>query len=104
MAAPVTVLVEALETELRAVGTPSRALHEKRYLKSELQFLGASVWEIRRIVRAGLAHLELDHSELAALVRELWREPIHERRMAAVALLELRENDLGVADMALVEE
>jgi hypothetical protein len=38
MAASVTILVEAMETELRAVGTPSRALHEKRYLKSDLQF------------------------------------------------------------------
>src|SRR4029077_8791758 len=39
-----------------------------------------------------------------ALVRDLWREPIHERRMAAVVALELRQSELGAADLPLVEE
>ena len=32
---------------------------------------------------------ELTHDQLMALVEALWAEPVHERRMAAVALLEL---------------
>jgi hypothetical protein len=37
-------LADALETRLRADGTPERAEGEKRYLKSDLEFLGATVW------------------------------------------------------------
>jgi len=33
--------VAAIEDGLRAVGTPERAEGEKRYLKSDLEFLGA---------------------------------------------------------------
>jgi hypothetical protein len=36
-----------IEEQLRAVGTPERAAGEKRYLKSELEHLGATVWQNR---------------------------------------------------------
>jgi 3-methyladenine DNA glycosylase AlkD len=104
MAGVVTRLAAEIESTLRAVGTPERAAQEKRYLKSDLVCLGASVWEIRRAVKAVVDRESLDHDRLVALVRELWREPMHERRMAAVAALELRESELGTADLALVEE
>jgi len=103
MTPEVTHLVSGLDAALRAAGTPERASQEKRYLKSDLQFLGASVWEIRRAVKGVIDREALDHDGLVALVSELWREPVHERRMAAVAALELRENELGIADLALVE-
>ena len=103
MAPEVTRLVSGLEAALSAAGTPERASREKRYLKSDLHFLGASVWEIRRAVKVVIDREALDHDGLVALVSELWREPVHERRMAAVAALELRERVLGIADMALVE-
>lgn len=45
------VLADELEERLRSVATPERAEHEKRYLKSELTFLGARVGEIRAAVR-----------------------------------------------------
>jgi 3-methyladenine DNA glycosylase AlkD len=104
MAGAVTRLAAEIEATLRVAGTPERAAQEKRYLKSDLQFLGASVWEIRRAVKVVLDRESLDHDRLVALVRELWREPMHERRMAAVAALDLRESQLGTADLALVEE
>jgi 3-methyladenine DNA glycosylase AlkD len=104
MVASVTHLVEELDAALRASGAPERAAQEKQYLKSDLEFLGASVWEIRRAVKAVVDREALDHDALVALVEELWREPIHERRMAAVAALELRERELGVADLELVEK
>jgi 3-methyladenine DNA glycosylase AlkD len=104
MVSEVTHLAHQIEDALRAAGTPERAAQEKRYLKSDLEFLGASVWEIRRVVKTLLQGNALDHDGLVALVRELWREPMHERRMAAVAALELRGRELGVADMPLIEE
>jgi 3-methyladenine DNA glycosylase AlkD len=104
MVTEVTHVAREIEDALRAAGTPERAAQEKRYLKSELKFLGASVWEIRRIIKSVLEGNALDHDGLVALVRELWREPMHERRMAAVAALELSERELGVADMPLIEE
>jgi len=100
----VTQLSQEIEGVLRAAGTPERAEQEKRYLKSDLEVLGASVWEIRRAVKSALEGQSLDHDGLVALVRELWREPMHERRMAAVVALELREGELGVADLPLIEE
>jgi hypothetical protein len=41
-----------LEAGLRAIGTPERAAHEQRYLKSDLEHLGATVWQIRREVKS----------------------------------------------------
>jgi len=90
--------------ELRAVARPERAAQERRYLKSELEFLGASVREIRRVVQAftkGAA--PLTHDRLTALVEALWAQPVHERRMAAVVLLELHPKLLGPGDLPLIE-
>ena len=104
MGSGVTQLAREIEDAMRAAGTPERADQEKRYLKSDLEFLGASVWEIRQAVKSALQGQSLDHDGLVALVRELWRDPMHERRMAAVAALELRAGELGVGDMPLIEE
>jgi 3-methyladenine DNA glycosylase AlkD len=103
MAGQITGLVTELEATMRQTGTPERAEQEKRYLKSDLAFLGASIWEIRRAVKVGLESKALDHEGLIELVEALWREPIFELRLAAVVALELRERELGVADLALVE-
>jgi len=96
-------LADLITDELRAVARPERAEQEKRYLKSDLHFLGASVWEIRRVVQAFIKETPLTHDRLTALVEALWAEPIHERRMAAVALLELHPTLLSPADLPLVE-
>jgi 3-methyladenine DNA glycosylase AlkD len=98
------MLAARLEARLRAVATAERAEHEKRYLKSDLQFLGATVWQIQAAVRDELKSLgAVDHEMLVAGVEHLWTEPIHERRMAAVVLLEMRSKLLSVADLALIE-
>ena len=44
----------AVADALRAVGTADRAAQEKRYLKSELEFFGVTVPEMRRVVRAAV--------------------------------------------------
>ncbi|HEU4488328.1 MAG TPA: DNA alkylation repair protein, partial [Actinomycetota bacterium] len=86
------------------MATAERAANEKRYLKSDLEFLGATVGDIRKSVRAVVRdHKWLDHDQLVALVEELWRKPIHERRMAAVVLLESRVDLLTGDDLDLLE-
>ena len=97
-------LADLLTDELRAVARPERAKQEKRYLKSDLEFLGASVYEIRRVLKAFLkGATPLTHDRLVPLVEALWEPPIHERRMAAVALLELHPRLLSAADLPLIE-
>src|SRR5947208_26454 len=44
-------LARAIETELERTGSPERAASEKRYLKSDLDFLGATLADIRRVAR-----------------------------------------------------
>jgi len=95
---------DRIEIELRAVGTTERATHEKRYLKSDLEFAGATVWQIRAAAKAFVRESAgIGHDQLVILVEELWRKPMHERRQAAVVLLELHAGHLGPADLPLLE-
>jgi tetratricopeptide (TPR) repeat protein len=83
------VLADRIERELREVGTSQRAEGEKRYLKSNLEHLGATLGQTRRAVRDFRAeHPDLSHDELVALVEALWAKPVHERRAAAALLLD----------------
>jgi len=92
-----------IESVLRAIGSPKRAESEKRYLKSDLTFLGTTVWQIRAAVKQASGGQVFDHDQLVELVTVLWAEPIHERRMAAVMLLDLHLKLLSAADLPLVE-
>jgi 3-methyladenine DNA glycosylase AlkD len=94
---------DLITDELRAVAQPERAVSEKAYLKSHLEFLGASVWEIRRLGQAFSKGTSLTHDELVGLVEALWAEPLFERRMAAAVLLELHPKLLSPADLPLIE-
>jgi 3-methyladenine DNA glycosylase AlkD len=95
---------DEIEARLRQVATPERAIQEKRYLKSDLDFLGATVWQIRGEVKAAIPGMgALDHDELIALVEALWSGPIFERRMAASVMLERRSGLLDVADLPFLE-
>jgi 3-methyladenine DNA glycosylase AlkD len=97
-------LAVRIERQLLAVGDAERAEHEQRYLKSELEHAGVRVPAIRKIARAALAeHATLGHDGLVELVNALWARPLHECRMAAVELLELRSDALRPVDMKLVE-
>jgi len=98
------LIADSLECQIRRVATAERATNEKRYLKSDLTFLGAGVGVIRRSVRAAVKdHGAMGHDELIALVEELWRKPVHERRMAAVVCLESCDRLLTIKDLDLLE-
>jgi len=97
-------LVGGMERELRAAGTAERAEGEKRYLKSDLDFVGASLGDMRRITRElWREHRPMTRDDLVALVEILWQQPLFERRMAAAILLELGADALSVDDLPILE-
>jgi 3-methyladenine DNA glycosylase AlkD len=94
---------DGLERRLREIGSPERAAGARRYLKSDLEFLGASVPEIRRELRAATKAIgQMTPRDLVTLAEVLWRRPIHERRLAAVLLLALHADLLVPADLDLL--
>ena len=93
-----------IERKLREVADPARAEHEKRYLKSDLEFIGVGVPAMRLVVREFLRERgKLGREQLLGLVRALWQRPIHERKMAAIDLLDRHKKLLLPEDIALIE-
>jgi 3-methyladenine DNA glycosylase AlkD len=89
---------------LRPLADPERAGQAKRYLKSDLAFLGVSVPGIRAaVIEADRSLRGLGRDEALAWARALWREPVHERRTAAIEVLRRHVRGLRPADLALVE-
>ena len=97
-------IAAAIDAELRRHRNPVRAPAEKAYLKSDLEFLGVGLPAMRMII-GGVKrqHGGLDRQGLVALVRMLWGQPVFERRMMAVLLLEAFQPLLRPADIALLE-
>ncbi|MGZ4618483.1 MAG: DNA alkylation repair protein [Frankiaceae bacterium] len=97
-------LARDVQTQLREQGVPERAAGEKAYLRSDLEFYGATVPQIRRTVKAFRArHPDLGHDDLVGLVQALWDRPVHECRSAAVTLLELYGEQLEAGDSVVIE-
>ncbi len=98
-------LADEIDRELRARGTPERATKEKTYLKSGLEHYGVTVPDLRSVTKAvGRKHGPLGHDQLVAAVTELWAVPVHERRMAAVELLDQNVAGLRSRDIKLLEQ
>lgn len=97
------VLAARIDAALRARAVPERAAGEKAYLKSALEHYGTSVPATRGAVREALAGARLEHEGLIDVVVALWEVPVHERRAAAVELLEMHRTVLGVDDAPLLE-
>jgi len=96
--------VAEIDTELQSRGTPDRAEHEKAYLKSTLTHYGTTVPAIRSVTKSIARQVpDLDHDALIAAVIALWAAPVHERRMAAVELLELNAKLLEPHDLTFLE-
>ncbi len=96
--------VVEIDDALRSRGTPDRAVHEQAYLKSDLEFYGVSVPDIRAVAKSVLRqHADLRRVDLIAVVTALWAAPVHERRMVAVELLDLSPDRLTARDMAMLE-
>ena len=99
-------IVDEIDRQLRAAGSAERAVKERAYLKSQLVHYGVSVPEIRSVAKeVATLHPDLDHDELVDLVDALWSssDPVHERRMAAVEILDLYVDRLRPDDADLIE-
>jgi 3-methyladenine DNA glycosylase AlkD len=103
----------ALAGTLRSLGTAERAAQEQRYLKSDLEFFGVTVPVMRRAVKAaarehlagtGRRGVRLDRDTAVAWALALWREPVFERRSAAVEVLRLGADSLTAGDLGVIEE
>ncbi len=98
-------LVAEVEAALRAVSDPNRARNEKRYLKSDLRFIGVKIPEIRRAIRPFLRSGAIsDRDSLLDFANECWASGVHELRATAIQALRDKSDLLEVRDMALFEE
>ncbi len=88
-----------LEARFRASADPIRAETEKRYLKSDLEFIGASLPAIRAAAR----ELPRGREAVVHLAEELWSRPVFELRMVAVVLLGHAARSLEPTDFQLLE-
>jgi 3-methyladenine DNA glycosylase AlkD len=96
--------IHSIESGLRPLGSPIRARGAKKYLKSELLFLGVSTPELRRLVRAWLRdHRDLSRLDLLRLTRALFRRRTHELRVTAIVLLQNRAALLEQEDLETLE-
>jgi 3-methyladenine DNA glycosylase AlkD len=75
----------------------------KAYLKSDLDFFGVTLGDIREILKASIGREGPAHDDLVTLVETLWDRPIFEPRLAAALLLERSVRDLDPSDLNLIE-
>lgn len=98
-------LVAQVEAALRAVSDPDRAVNEKRYLKSDLRFIGVKIPEIRRVIRPFIRSGAIsDRESLLDFAGECWASGVHELRATAIQALRDKSDLLEVRDMALIED
>jgi 3-methyladenine DNA glycosylase AlkD len=99
-----TRLAAQIDAALRERGGPERAERERAYLKSGLEHYGTSVPAIRAVARQTASqHPDLTRDDLLGLVDALWQAPVHERRMAAIELLDICHERLRSQDIAVLE-
>ena len=97
-------IADRLEKELRLLGRPERAEGARRYLRSDLLFVGADTAAVRAVSRGILGAGTLaDRDGTLELVGALWRRRIFELRAAAVEILRARAGLLRARDLRGVE-
>lgn len=93
-----------LQAEVAARGTPTRAAGAKAYMRSDLDFTGTTVPDLRRIARAWLrAHKDLDANALRAVADALWAPTLFESRLLATILLQQRSDLVRTTDLPWLE-
>lgn len=104
MTSPALVAAAQLKDELRIQGTPDRAVHERAYLKSNLEHLGVRVPVVRQTVRSWAKRNQLNSHDLVIdFADALWRTPVYELRLSSVELLKARVRLLGPPDLPACE-
>ena len=96
--------VKAIRARLEAQADPARAAGEKKYLKSDLEFIGCKVPVIRKLCRElRKEQPELERAALVELVDALWATRTHELRSVGIGLLAEYAPLLRAGDIRLVE-
>ena len=97
-------IAAAVEGGLRRHADPVRAAGAKRYLKSDLEFIGVTTPQLRAVVTESVRRGPgLSRAELIAACAALWARPVFELKAAAVELLTGRATLLAARDLRLVE-
>lgn len=95
---------EFVDAALQREATWARAIDPRDEPDADLRFYGASVGAIRGTVRDALRKFPgMPHDEVTALSSELWGEPVFERRLAAVVLLQSTVRLLRGSDLTRIE-
>jgi 3-methyladenine DNA glycosylase AlkD len=93
-----------IDAALQNEGSWYRAEETRARVGTNLRFYGASVGAVRGTVRdAGRRYPGMIHDEITALSSELWDEPVFERRLAAIVLLQSHEEMLRHSDLTRLE-
>ncbi|MGW4928379.1 DNA alkylation repair protein [Agromyces sp. NPDC004153] len=96
---------EFIDRTLQAEGSEFRAETDAERIGGGLRHYGASVGAVRGTVRdAGRRHPDMTHDEVTALAAELWAEPVYERRLAAIVLLQGNVRMLRGSDLTRLEQ
>ena len=95
---------EFVDAALQREGSWYRAEDDQQRLGSSLRFYGASIGAVRGTIRdAQKRYPGLGHNEVTALASELWAEPVYERRLAAIVLLQSNRALLLGSDLTRLE-
>ncbi|MGB6850982.1 MAG: DNA alkylation repair protein [Thermoanaerobaculia bacterium] len=99
-----TIAADGIREELARVGTPERAAGAKKYLKSDLEFLGVRTPDLRLVLKGWLRSCPgISRQDLLAVARELWSRPVFDLRNFAAALLVEQLELLAPDDLHLIE-
>jgi 3-methyladenine DNA glycosylase AlkD len=97
-------LADIIIDRLGPLGTEKRAVGEKAYLKSDLDFFGVTVVATRSVVRDAWREADKPpHRVIVGAVERLWGTGVHEGRVAAVELLSFAAGEITAADLPLIE-
>lgn len=100
-----TLAAEFIDRTLRAEGSEARADADADRIGEALRFYGASVGAVRGTVRdADLRYPGMSHDGVTALASELWSQPVYERRLAAIVLLQRHLAMLRGSDLTRIEQ
>jgi hypothetical protein len=95
---------EFVDLALQREGDWNRANNARSQLGSDLRFYGSSVGAVRGTIRdTRRRYPGMTHDEVTALSSELWAEPVFERRLAAVVLLQSNVQLLRNSDLTRIE-
>ncbi len=92
--------VSQISASIAAQATPERAEYEKKYLKSDLRFLGARAAVVDSVVREEWKAMRpSSRAEVWGLCDALWAEGVHELRSVGLALLRFAPEFVEKSDL-----